>query len=66
MSIQSPERAAEVIESWFAGHPELVNDNHNAQVLGTWIKANHSVTGELVFTEASLEMAYLTLSSPAW
>jgi hypothetical protein len=63
MAIQSPERAAEVINVWFGRHPELVNDSHNAEVLGAWIKANHGVAGELIFTDASLEMAFRTLAS---
>jgi len=63
MSIQSPERAAEIIDAWFGHHPELVNDNHNANVLGAWIKKNHGVADMLVFTEASLEMSFQALAS---
>lgn len=62
MAIQSPERATEIINEWFARHPELVNDNHNAETLGAWIKANHDVAGELVLNDASLEMAFQTLA----
>lgn len=62
-SIQSPERAAEIINAWFSRHPELVNDNHNAEVLGAWIKKYHGVGNELIFSEASLEMAFQTLAS---
>jgi hypothetical protein len=63
MAIQSPEKAAEVVNAWFARHPELVGDNHNADVLGLWIKKNHGVAGELVLTDASLEMAYQALAA---
>jgi hypothetical protein len=63
MAIQSPERAAEVINTWFSRHPELVNDSHNAEILGNWIKKNHDVAGELVFTDGSLEIAFRTLAS---
>jgi len=31
---------AAIINAWFAGHPELVNDSHNVQILAEWILAH--------------------------
>jgi hypothetical protein len=64
MVIRSPERALEVINVFMARHPELVNDDHNAMALGNWIKKyNSPLDGDLVFTDASLELAYQMLAT---
>lgn len=63
MAIQSPERQAEIINSWKVRHPELVADSHNIEVLGAWIRKHHAVGGELVLSHGSLELAFQELSA---
>jgi hypothetical protein len=48
----------EVINSFFAKHRELAQDDHNVQVLSAELRKHFStLSGEITFTEAYLEMA---------
>ena len=59
---QSSQEAQEVITTWFARHPELVNDDHNVAALAEWLKKYDNVYESLGFSDTMLENAYRALA----